>query len=137
MFLALGFLATFVAFRGGFPFFFIFMMVMFICMARRGGRRGGWYNRSCAPQHNPWQGAEQQRQPSSEEARPYQAHPGAPGNPYNGDYASHGNEGTPTVRTDMNSGAGTVRVDSIPGTSGQPTTPLPEQPRARVQNDHL
>ncbi len=137
MFLAIGFLATWGVYRGGFPFFFLFLMFLFVCMALKGGR-GGWH-------HNRGRGPEQQRQAWPHEVKPYQgnqAQPGAPGTSYQGSYGSYGsygNEGTPTVRTDMNSGAGTVRVDSAPG-SGQPTSPLqeqprPEEPRARVQND--
>ncbi|HEX8599199.1 MAG TPA: hypothetical protein VF952_11870 [Chloroflexia bacterium] len=137
MFLVLGFLLFWGAYKGGFPFFFLFMMILFVCMATRRGGHGGWRHGGCDPHQEPWQGPEQQRPTPPEDARPYQAQPGAPANPYQGGYGPYGNEGTPTVRTDMNSGAGTVRVDNAPGPSGQPTTPLPEQPRARVENDQL
>ncbi|MDQ3928039.1 MAG: hypothetical protein M3328_02705 [Chloroflexota bacterium] len=135
MLLTIGFLATWGVYRGGFPFFWVFLIILFVCMASR-GRRGGWHHRGYGPQHNPWQGPEQQRPTPPQDARPYQGQPGAPGSPYQGGYGSYGNEGTPTVRTDMNTGAGTVRVDS-PTNSGQPTAPLGEQPRARVENEQI
>ncbi len=137
VFLVLAFLATWGVHKGGFPFFLIFLMIMFFCMARKAAHHGGQHG-GYGPQHNPWQGPHQ-RPGGTEDARPYQGQPGAPGNPYGG-YGDYGSEGTPTIRTDMNSGAGTVRVDNTPGTSGQPTTPLreqprPEEPRARVEQD--
>ncbi len=141
MFLVLGFLLLWGAHRGGFPFFFLFMMLLFVCMASRRGGHGGWHQRGCGPQSDPWQGREQQSLAPPEDVRPYQTQPGVPGYPYpgghgnHGPYDSYGNEGTPTIRTDMNTGARTVRVDNVQGTGGQPTTPLPEQPRARVEND--
>lgn len=136
--LALGILVFWASSRGGFSFFFVFLMFLFICMMLKGGRHG-WHHNGYGPHHN--QG--QQRPPTPEEVRPYRGQPGAPGNPYYGEQPSHGNhsnEGTPTVRTDMNSGTRTVRVDNAPGTTGEPTTPLndqprPEQPRARVEHD--
>jgi hypothetical protein len=141
MFLALVFLAIWGAHGGGFPFFLIFLLFLFMCMARKGGH-GGWDHSGHGPQHNPWQGSEQHRPVPPQDARPYQAQPGAPGHSYQGGYGNYGSEGTPTIRTDMNSGAGTLRVDNAPGTSGQPTTPLqeqprPEEPRARVGNDQI
>jgi hypothetical protein len=139
--LAIGILVFWGASKGGFPFFFVFLMFLFICMALKGGRRG-WYHGSYGPQHNPWQGPEQHKPAPPEDARPYQAQPGTPGHPYQSGYGSYGNEGTPTVRTDMNSGTCTVRVDNTPGTTGEPTTPLrdqprPEEPRGRVESDRL
>ena len=125
-FLALGFLAIWGFSRGGFPFFFMFLMFLFVCMALKGGRHG-W--------HHTCYGPDQQRPPVPEDVRPYHGQPQAPGNPYEGGYSHYGSEGTPTVRTGMNSGAGTVRVDNAPNTGGQPTAPLGEQPRARVADD--
>jgi hypothetical protein len=141
MFLVLGFLLFWGAYRGGFPFFFLFMMILLVCMASRRGGHGGWHQGGCGQQSNPSQDREQQKPAPPEDVRPYQTQPGVPGYPYPGPYDNHGpygssgNEGTPTIHTDMNGGAGTVRVDAVPGTGGQPTTPLPEQPRARVEND--
>ena len=134
-FLAIGFVGVWLASRGGFSFVFMFLLFMFICMALKGGR-GGWYNRGCSPNYNQGQSQDQHRPPMPEDLRPHQGQPGAPGHPYYGGYP---NEGTPTVRTDMHSGAGTVRVDQAPGSTGEPTTPLreqprPEEPRARVEH---
>jgi hypothetical protein len=133
--LAVGFVFGWGTSRGGFSFLFMFLLFMFVCMALKGGR--GWHNRGCSPQHNQEQGRGpgQQRPTMPEDLRPYQGQPAAPGNPY---YGSP--EGTPTVRTDANSGTGTVRVDRAPGSTGEPTTPLreqprPEEPRARVESD--
>lgn len=136
MYLALAFVATWITwgvYRAGFPPFFMFLVMLFVFMALKGGRRG-WHHRGFGPQCNPWQGPEQQRQTPPEDARPYQSQPHTSGTSYQGSYNTYGSEGTPTVRTDMNSGAGTIRVDNPTG-SGQPTEPLGEQPRARVEQD--
>jgi hypothetical protein len=134
-FLAIGFVGVWLASRGGFSIFFMFLLFMFVCMALKSGR-GGWYNMGCSPQHNQGRGPDQPRQAWPEDARPHQGQPGAPGAPY---YGGSANEGTPTIRTDMHGGAGTVRVDRAPGSTGEPTTPLreqprPEEPRARVEH---
>ncbi len=136
MFLAIGFLGTWGVYRGGFPFFFMFLLFIFVCMALKGGRRG-WHHRGYGSRQDQGQPPGQHGHPMPEDVRPYQGQPGAPGNPY---YGGYGNEGTPTVRTDVNSGAGTIRVDRAPHSTGEPTTPLrdqprPEEPRARVEHD--
>ena len=137
MFVAIGFVGGWGVYRGGFSFFFMFLLFLFVCMALRGGRRG-WYHWGCGPHHNQGPSEQKGQRPAMpEDVRPYQGQPGAPGNPY---YGGPANEGTPTVRTDMHSGAGTVRVDRAPGSTGEPTTPLreqprPEEPRARVEHD--
>ena len=131
--LAIGFVGVWGAYRGGASFFLMFMLFMFVCMALKG--RGGGRNMGCNPQPNRGQDPDRQRPTMPDDVRPYQGQPSATGSPYYG-----GPEGTPTVRTDMHGGTHTVRVDRAPGSTGEPTTPLheqprPEQPRARVEHD--
>lgn len=140
MLLALGFLASWGAYRGGFPFFMFLLIFLFIYMATKGGRCNR-DQRGYGPYQNPPPQGPQQYRPH--DARPYQGGSETTGNPYYGGtetVRTDMNAGTPTMRTGMNSGAGTVRVDTIPGTSGEPTKPLqgdskPEEPRARLENN--